>query len=237
MPKDYYLVLGITSDATLDEIKDAYRRLAKTFHPDHYGDNHSPFLAVQEAYAILSDPIKRQTHDLERLSQKKNWRPRTGDGIRSGPGKHIEPLIPEQKQPMDLGTAGLSNAFRTCRPAVDALFDRIFSNFRQSTSPKNENLKDLNVVITLTPDQAFQGGHIQVTLPTQLKCPSCSGQGWIDACECRRCRGEGFVPGESPVKIRYPPGISDHHVVRMPLETYGIQNLCLTVHFRISGML
>ena len=71
MPKDYYLVLGISSDATLDEIKDAYRRLAKTFHPDHYGDDLSPFLAVQEAYNILSDPIKRQTHDLERLSQKK----------------------------------------------------------------------------------------------------------------------------------------------------------------------
>lgn len=67
MPKDYYLVLGITSDATLDEIKDAYRRLAKEFHPDRYGDSHSPFLAVQEAYSILSDPIKRQTHDLELL--------------------------------------------------------------------------------------------------------------------------------------------------------------------------
>ena len=79
MPKDYYLVLGITSDATLDEIKDAYRRLAKTFHPDRYGDNHSPFLAVQEAYAILSDPIKRQTHDLERLSQKKIGDPGMGN--------------------------------------------------------------------------------------------------------------------------------------------------------------
>jgi molecular chaperone DnaJ len=71
MPKDYYLVLGITSEATLDDIKDAYRRLAKAYHPDHYGENHSPFLAIQEAYSVLSDPIKRQTHDLEALNPKK----------------------------------------------------------------------------------------------------------------------------------------------------------------------
>ena len=236
MPKDYYLVLGITSDATLDEIKDAYRRLAKTFHPDHYGDNHSPFLAVQEAYAILSDPIKRQTHDLERLSQKKNWRPRNGQRIRSAPGKHIEPLIPEDKQPMDLAATGLSGAFHTHRPDVDVLSDPIFSNFRQRPCPKSENLKHLNVVITLTPEQAFQGGQIQVTLPAQLKCPSCSGQGWIDAWECGRCGGEGVLPGDYPVMINYPPGISDHHVVQMPLDTYGIQNLYLTVHFRIRGI-
>lgn len=71
MPKNYYLVLGITSDATLDDIKEAYRRLAKEFHPDHYGDNHSPFLAIQEAYSVLSDPVRRRTHDLLVRQQKK----------------------------------------------------------------------------------------------------------------------------------------------------------------------
>ncbi|WP_242637510.1 J domain-containing protein [Desulfobacter hydrogenophilus] len=71
MPKDYYFVLGTASDTTLDEIRNAYRQLVKEFHPDRYGDNHSPFLAVQEVYSILSDPIKRQIHDLEVLSQKK----------------------------------------------------------------------------------------------------------------------------------------------------------------------
>jgi len=72
MPKNYYLILGITSDATLNDIKEAYRKLAKEFHPDHYGENLSPFLAIQEAYSVLSDPIKRQTHDLTVFSQKKN---------------------------------------------------------------------------------------------------------------------------------------------------------------------
>ncbi|WP_020589970.1 DnaJ domain-containing protein [Desulfobacter curvatus] len=237
MPKDYYLVLGITSDATLDDIKDAYRRLAKEFHPDHYGDNHSPFLAVHEAYSILSDPIKRQTHDLEVLSQKKKLRPKYWESIRSAPRKQVEPLIPEQEQPMDLGTASLLRSFHTYRPSFDELFDKIFSNFNQRSRPKSDDLKNLNVVITLTPEQAFQGGQIKVTLPAQLKCPSCSGQGWIGVYECWRCRGEGILSGEYPVMISYPSGISDNHVVQMPLDIYGIRNLYLTVHFRISDML
>ena len=236
MPKDYYLVLGITSDATLDDIKNAYRRLAKEFHPDRYGDNHSPFLAVQEAYSILSDPIKRQTHDLEILSQTKKLRPKYGERIKSGIRKKVEPLIPEQEQPMDLGSAGFSRSFHTHRSSFDELFDRMPYNFRQTFRPKSECFENLNVLITLTPEQAFRGGQIKVALPVQLKCPSCSGQGWVGAYECPRCRGEGILSEEYPVMISYPSGISDDHVVRMSLDTYGIGNFCLTVHFRISEM-
>ena len=237
MPKDYYLVLGITSEATLDDIKDAYRRLAKEYHPDHYGKNHSPFLAIQEAYSVLSDPIKRQTHDLEVLNQKKKLETRYGESIRFGLKGHVEPLIPDQETPMDLGTANLARSFHSYRPSFDELFDRIFSNFRQTSRPKSEHTKNLNVVITLTPEQAFRGGQIKVALPTELTCPSCSGQGWVGVYECWRCNGEGILSGEYPVMISYPPGISNNHVVRMPLDTYGIRNLYLTVHFRISEMI
>nr|WP_320017510.1 DnaJ domain-containing protein [uncultured Desulfobacter sp.] len=234
MPKDYYLVLGITSDATLDEIKDAYRRLAKEFHPDRYGENHSPFLAVQEAYSILSDPIKRQTHDLEILSQKKKSRPKSGEPTISGPRKRVEPLIPEYEQAMDFRPANFSRSFYTYRPSFDELFDTMPCNFRQRSQSKSERIENLNVVITLTPEQAFRGGQIKLALPVQLKCPSCSGQGWVGAYECPRCRGEGILSEECPVMVSYPSGVSDNHVVRMSLDRYGIINLNLTVHFRIS---
>ncbi|WP_300461457.1 DnaJ domain-containing protein [Desulfobacula sp.] len=236
MPKDYYLVLGITSEATLDDIKDAYRRLAKEYHPDHYGKNHSPFLAIQEAYSVLSDPIKRQTHDLEVLNQKKKLKPRYGESIRFGRKGHVEPMIPNQEAPMDLGTASLARSFHSCRPSFDELFDRIFSNFRQTSRPGSEQKENFNVVITLTPEQAFWGGQIKVALPAQLTCPSCFGQGRVGVYECRRCNGDGILSGEYPVMISYPAGISDNHVVRMQLDTYGIKNLYLTVHFRVSKL-
>ncbi|MDT8378692.1 MAG: DnaJ domain-containing protein [Desulfotignum sp.] len=91
MPRDYYLVLGITSDASLTDIKDAYRRLAKTYHPDHYKGNSGPFQDIQEAYDVLSDPDRRKDHD----AKMKIHRPaRTGPTF-SAP---LEPLIPETRE-------------------------------------------------------------------------------------------------------------------------------------------
>lgn len=89
MQQDYYLVLGITSDASQADIKDAYRRLAKEYHPDHYKGNHRPFQAIQEAYAVLSDPARRRHHDSRVL--KKN------PGLRKAQpfSGHLEPLVPE----------------------------------------------------------------------------------------------------------------------------------------------
>ncbi|WP_084691726.1 J domain-containing protein [Desulfobacter vibrioformis] len=148
MPKDYYLVLGITSDATPYDIKDAYRKRVKEFHPDHYGGEHSEFLAIQEAYSVLSDPIKRQTHDLEVLSQKRKLGPRYGERMRPGPRRHVEPLIPENKMPIDLEAASLARSFHTYGSSFDELFDIIFSNFRETARSKSEGLKNRNVVIT-----------------------------------------------------------------------------------------
>lgn len=96
MPKNYYLALGLQSNASPVEIKDAYRRLAKEFHPDHYGEDDSHFRAVQEAYSVLSDPVQRLNHD--RMTQEHNPETRKthpySSGMRAFKGE-IEPLIPE----------------------------------------------------------------------------------------------------------------------------------------------
>ena len=90
MPRDYYLILGIASDASQTDIKDAYRRLAKTFHPDHYKGNNAPFQDIQEAYDVLSDPDRRRAHDAKVPSR----RPAQREPAFSGP---LEPLVPEPR--------------------------------------------------------------------------------------------------------------------------------------------
>jgi molecular chaperone DnaJ len=90
MHQDYYLILGIASDASQTDIKDAYRRLAKTYHPDHYKGNSRPFQDIQEAYDVLSDPDRRKDHDV----QMQSARPVQRKPVFSGP---LEPLIPEPK--------------------------------------------------------------------------------------------------------------------------------------------
>jgi curved DNA-binding protein CbpA len=58
MAKNYYLILGVAPDAEVKQIKAAYRRRVKTLHPD-YGGDARPFLDLQEAYSVLSDPGRR----------------------------------------------------------------------------------------------------------------------------------------------------------------------------------
>ena len=69
MAKNYYTILGILPTATPEDIRGAYRKRAKELHPDHYGKNSSPFLEVQEAYGVLSDPKHRRKYDREQQYQ------------------------------------------------------------------------------------------------------------------------------------------------------------------------
>ena len=234
MPKNYYIILGIPSKSSQEEIKSAYRRLAKEFHPDHYGKNHSPFLNVQEAYTVLSDPVRRRAYDAALVSnRKKQQHFRKPEPMGRQYKGEVEPLIPE-KGPVDLGDASLAKSFQIHRPSLEVLFDRFFSNFSEGERTKGERPENLSVIITLTPEQAFRGGHVRLYVPAQVQCPRCYGRGGIGYYECWRCSGAGKLTGEYPILINYPPGISDKHTVQISLDRYGIRNLYLTVNFRIS---
>ena len=65
MRKDYYLILGVPSDASLNEIKTAFRRRALDLHPDTSGLESGPFLEAQEAYGVLADPERRRCYDQQ----------------------------------------------------------------------------------------------------------------------------------------------------------------------------
>jgi molecular chaperone DnaJ len=147
----------------------------------------------------------------------------------------VEPLIPE-KGPVDLGNASLAKSFQVHRPSLEALLGRFFSNFSERKRTKGELPENLSVVITLTSEQAFRGGHVRLYVPAQVRCPRCNGRGGIGYYECWRCSGERKLTGEYPIMISYPPGISDNHTVQISLDRYGIRNLYLTVNFRISEM-
>ena len=228
MSKNYYIILRISAESSQAEIKLAYRRLAKEFHPDHYGQS-SPFLNIQEAYSVLSDPIQRRSYDS---TFQENWqvrnRPEHIESLRKSPYHgEVEPLIPERSQ-VKSGDASLLRSFSSCRPSFDSLFDRWFSNFTEKNTPKEERLENLTVAIRLTPDQAFRGGHMRLSVPAHLQCPGCSGRGGIRPYECWRCNGQGILSGEYPVVISYRPGISNNHTVQLPLKNFGIGNFPLT---------
>jgi DnaJ-class molecular chaperone len=228
MAKSYFAILGISSNATADEIRSAYRRLAKEFHPDHYAGSSERFRDIQEAYAVLGNSQRRREYEqnIRKVSQK--------TPLRRAAFPEPEPLIPEEG-PIDLGEISPVRSFQSFTPSFDEIFDWLWSNFSDLTRPKSARVQNLTLEITLTPGQAHRGGNARIMVPAQAVCPTCRGHGGVGFYECTRCAGEGVISGEMPVSVSFPPGLTKDHAVMIPLDRFGIRNLHITLLFRTTG--
>lgn len=235
MRKDYYVILGIASDATLEAVKSAFRRRAMELHPDTSGLESEPFLELQEAYGVLSDPERRRRYDREShpiVTRRRPWGPTAEPLVRARP--QAEPLRAAESTD-GFHEVPLADAFARQRPSFDDLFDRLWSNFETVRRPKAEGLESLTVEVVLAAGEAQCGGRVQVNIPARATCPACGGSGAAGFYECWRCEGHGALTTEYPVLVPYPPGTHDGYAVQIPLNRFGIESLYLTVLFRVSG--
>lgn len=178
--QDFYKVLGVAESATADEIKKAYRRLAKKFHPDANPNNPSAaetFKQVSEAHAVLSDPEKRKKYDqMRRLGAFEPRRP-GGGGMRTPGGQPSA----EGFDFGDIGSMGLGD-----------IFSSIFGRGRKE-APRGESLETTVEVPFRT---AALGGKVPVTLTVTESCPGCGGTGAAPGATlstCPECSGRGTV--------------------------------------------
>jgi len=217
MPKNYYLILGVSADSSVDEIKMAYRRLAKEFHPDYFGSNSSFFMAIQEAYSILSDPVRRQKYDSvvnksgieitykgERKSASANY------------AADAEPLIP-----------GTSSSVRPIsplkpfRPLQHSAQNQWLSGISEISNYHGASSKQLEIHVNISWWQAQAGGHVRIAIPVSVLCPECSGKEAAGYYPCWRCYDSGTLQGDLPILLSYPPAIENKHTVRINLGRYG----------------
>jgi molecular chaperone DnaJ len=205
--KDFYQVLGVPDSASQEDIKKAYRRLAKQYHPDANPNNAKAaerFKEVSEAHSTLSDPEKRKQYDQMRRYGAFDGMPRRppGAGRRTGPA------------PGDMG--GQNFDFGDLGGLGD-IFSSIFGRGRREESRADT----LEAVVEVPFRVAMLGGKVPVTLPITESCPTCSGSGgapgatWSTCPECQgrgtisfgqgnfavnrpcpQCRGRGRIPSE-----------------------------------------
>jgi molecular chaperone DnaJ len=229
MAKSYFAILGISPNATVDEIRSAYRQLVKEFHPDHYAGGSSRFRDIQEAYSVLGNQRRRREYEqsIRKVPRKAPLKPAAYP--------EPEPLIPKES-PFDLGEVSPVRSFQSFTPSFDEIFDWLWNNFSELTQPKSSRVQNLTLEVTLTPEQARRGGNARIMVPAQAACPTCRGHGGVGFYECARCAGEGIISGEMPVSVSFPPGLPKDHAVMIPLDRFGIPNAHITVLFRPTGI-
>ena len=210
--RDYYIVLGVSRSESPAGIHDAFRRLAKIYHPDSAGpESTETFQEIARAYATLSNAEQRRAYDQTLGRQETFPRP--------------EPLVPEPMSIYD---------FQTIRPSFDALFDRMERNFTGIHVPKGERIEDLDVGVILSPDEAARGVVAPIGLPVFHRCSLCGGSGRDWLFSCIACGGEGRIEREATVRVQIPPMVGDRSVIEIPLRGLGIHNFYLRLHIRIS---
>jgi len=230
MLKDYYLILGVGANATLEEIKSAFRRRAMEVHPDHSGRGSGPFLEIQEAYNVLSDPARRRTYDQKNYPTNLRHPSRKPEPLRRSRAS-AEPL----RQNSFVRDFSITEPFDIYHPSFEELFERFWSNFHDLSRPKPERLENITVEADLDAQEALQGGTIRLRIPGLVNCPMCRGHGDIGLYECWQCLGQGALLTECPLEVQYPPNILDGHISRISLNRLGIKNYCVTILFRISN--
>ena len=177
--RDYYEVLGVSKTATDAEIKSAFRKLAKKYHPDVSTEENAAekFKECQEAYAVLSDPAKRKQYD------------QFGHAAFSG----------------GAGGAGFSNFdFGDMSDIFEDLFGGLggfssFSSFgggsrRSANGPRKGN--DVLYHMTIDFEEAVFGVKKDIQLDVVDTCPDCDGKGGFHPSTCSTCRGSGTVTSE-----------------------------------------
>ena len=226
MATNYYVILGVKPGASQAQIRSAYRELAKTYHPDHYEGGREPFLEVQEAYVVLSDPERRRVYDRERGERAPErvatrWAARRPEPMRA----QVEPI--EEITPFE--------SFRTFGPSREETADRYWGNFGGRRHPKSEHLERLTLEVPLTLEQARRGGTARVSVPARAVCRMCGGSGEIGFFDCLRCDGAGELLVHYPVDVPFPAGLRNEYAVQIPLDRFGIRNFHLTVVFRVTA--
>lgn len=183
--RDYYEVLGIARNASEDEVKKAYRKLAVKYHPDkNPGDvaAEEHFKEISEAYEILSEPAKRQQYDQFGHAA-------FGPGSRGGFG--------------GFGGIDLEEALRTFMGAFgggSSIFDNFFGGGGggegQGSRDSVSRGADLRFDLEIDFEEAVFGSHREITIPVMEECADCKGRGADKDSKvetCSRCKGRGMV--------------------------------------------
>ncbi|HRH25896.1 MAG TPA: molecular chaperone DnaJ [Candidatus Paceibacterota bacterium] len=233
MAKDYYQTLGIDKNASQDEVKKAFRKLAHKYHPDKSDGDAAKFKEINEAYSVLSDDKKRQQYDTY------------GSGGPGGGGfdwSNMAGGFGGQGVEFDFGNIGeifgdfFGGGRQRTKRGHDISID-IELTFEESIfgTERKVSLNKTSVCDTCKGTRAAPGtnvktcstcngkGKVQETRQTFIGamssvkvCTACSGTGKIPETPCGTCKGAGVFKRTEDITIKIPSGVEDGEMVRLP---------------------
>ena len=233
--KNYYEILGVNSDASADELKSAYRKLARTYHPDIAGESGvEKFKDIMEAYETLSDETKRKRYDILRgiFNYNKSTTDRTTQ-------KEAQKAYRQSKNQEDIikeANKGNSKTSKANSQAQD--FSNILNDFIDGFKSQQKNKKtstnrpingdDIVTDVVITMPEALSGVSKTVNILSSYECSNCHGRPFANGMKCPVCDGTGVVSQHKKITVKIPANVKPNSKIRIPSEgnagMYGGKN-------------
>lgn len=213
--KDYYKILNVPRGASADEIKKAFRKLARQYHPDvNPGDKKAEarFKEINEAYEVLSDPDKRKKYDL----LGPNWQEQFGfSGTRRGPGFAGR----GSSTPFDFDAAGGTGTFSDF---FETLFGRSGAGASGARGARTDFRRrpgdNIEQPVEVTLAEAYTGATRTYNVQSTEACPVCKGTGEVSGKSCANCGGQGMIPKSKRLQVKIPAGVDNGSKIRVAGE-------------------
>ena len=206
MCMNYYERLGVTPDSDVAEIKAAYRKLARKFHPDINPDGVKIFNEISEAYDTLIDEEKRKRYNVVHgifKSTKSNEKNEKDTDVK----KDTNTETKDKKS--------------TKRKAKTHDFSKMFESFFES-SQKSEHQPidgdDINADVSISVVEALKGTTKTVNVMHTELCPRCRGRKFINGSKCNVCNGSGEYSNHKRISVKIPKGIKNGSKLRLKNE-------------------
>jgi len=208
--RDYYEILGVSRDADEKEVKRAFRRLARKYHPDvNPGDKEAEgkFKEASEAYEVLRDSKKRREYD--QFGRRGSFRSQYGTGAGAPGGFTWQTTAGPD---FDFGFGNLN----------DVLEDILGGRGGQFTRTRPRRGQDIQLAIDLTLEDAFQGRARQIAVPLAQVCPRCQGAGLLTNGEpCTVCGARGQTEQIKRLDVTIPRGVRTGSKIRLAGQGMG----------------
>lgn len=221
--QNYYEVLGVKTNATNAEIKSAYRKLARKYHPDinKESDAIKTFKKISSAYETLSNKQKREQYNiLNGIFEQKEQDNKTSFSQNPKEENKQQNSTTQKSAKKDI-KKNTTSFLKICK----YWFAKFKRNRKRQETFKPQKGENITTEIKITPEEVITGSKRIVNILTTQTCPKCYGRKFLNGGKCSTCNGDGEISKRKKITVTIPKGIKDGTKLRLKEEgASGINN-------------